>query len=310
MNEEDMCGRFIHVRAYIDDPKSEGETKVWKHNRFRWFDREVLEEEMEERTTKGMPWKVNQAGTSLCGMACIFYLFAKEKPNDYKKFAFELFRTGEATFNSYTSKPSKEVTEKQVNKNGFPLNTGGMPLVDYVTMAGTRNTDNPDYKGGNEQFQAINWPPLMTNLSEMLLGYKNVITKGIYNPVAPLIYTSFDIEEKIKNINNQFNSGYKLILMIDSDLIDDVWDFKSLDLHWVVLESEIKTINMLNEKGKNVEMLDFRVYSWGTNPNNDIPLVLDKKSGRMVENTEHRYLKNPISKTHFMNNFNGYIKVK
>ncbi|MCH4829984.1 MULTISPECIES: hypothetical protein [Flavobacterium] len=71
-----------------------------------------------------------------------------------------MFRTGEATFNSYTSKPSKEVTEKQVNKNGFPLNTGGMPLVDYVTMAGTRNTDNPDYKGGNEQFQAINWSPL------------------------------------------------------------------------------------------------------------------------------------------------------
>ncbi|MCH4829981.1 hypothetical protein [Flavobacterium columnare] len=84
MNEEDMCGRFIYVRAYIDDPKTEGETKVWKHNRFRWFDREVLEEEIEEKTTKGMPWKVNQAGTSLCGMACIFYLFAKEKPNDYK----------------------------------------------------------------------------------------------------------------------------------------------------------------------------------------------------------------------------------
>ncbi|MCJ1806265.1 hypothetical protein MRP92_04970, partial [Flavobacterium covae] len=73
LNEEDMCDRFIYVRAYIDDPKSEGETKVWKHNRFKWFDREVLEEEIEERTTKGMPRKVNQAGNSLCGMACIFY---------------------------------------------------------------------------------------------------------------------------------------------------------------------------------------------------------------------------------------------
>jgi hypothetical protein len=122
----------------------------------------ILEEEIEERTTSGNPWKINQAGTSLCGMACIFYLFAKEKPNDYKIFAKELFRTGEATFNSYTTKPSKELTEKQININGYLLKTGNMPLVDFVTMAGTKNTDNPDYKGGDEEFQAINWPPLMT----------------------------------------------------------------------------------------------------------------------------------------------------
>lgn len=168
-----------------------------------------------------------------------------------------------------------------------------MPLIDYITMAGTRNKDNSDYKGGDEEFQAINWPPLMTNLRENLLGYKNVSSKGIYNPVAPLIYTSFDIETKINDINNQFNAGYKLILMIDSDLIDDIWDISGADLHWVVLETEIKDVKMLNSKGKIDYMLDFSVYSWGTDPFGNI-----------------RYLKKPITKQHFMNNYNGYIKLK
>ncbi|MFK7033438.1 hypothetical protein [Flavobacterium oreochromis] len=183
-----------------------------------------------------------------------------------------------------------------------------MPLIDYITMASTRNTDNSEYKGGDEEFQAINWPPLMTNLSENLLGYKSVSSKGIYNPIAPLIYTSFDIETKINDINNQFNAGYKLILMIDSDLIDDVWDIKGADLHWVVLESKITEIQMLNNKGKIEYMLDFRVYSWGTNPFDDNVKIKDK-SGNDIFNEGYRNLKRPITKEHFMNNYNGYIKL-
>jgi hypothetical protein len=313
LNEKEMCGRFVSVRAYIDDPETEGVLKIWKHNRFRWFDRMLVEDEITERTDKGSPWLVNQSGTSLCGMACIFYLFGKEQPQAYKKFAKELFRTGEATFNKYTVKPSIEVLEKNIGtlkKKVVAINTGGMPLVDFLTMAGTRNTDNPKYKGGEEEFQAINWPPLMTDLCEKLLGYKDVSSKGIYNPVKPLGYTDFDIKSKIEDINKQIVNGYKLILMIDSDLIADHWDVSSLDLHWVVLESEIKEVEMLDENGRTVHRLDFRVYSWGTNPNGDKALILNTKTGKMEENVEYRYLKRPITKTHFMNNYNGYIKIK
>ncbi|ENA1795604.1 hypothetical protein ABF176_002451, partial [Flavobacterium psychrophilum] len=46
MDEKDMCGRFVYIRAYIDDPKTEGEHKEWKHNRFRWFDRMIVKEEI------------------------------------------------------------------------------------------------------------------------------------------------------------------------------------------------------------------------------------------------------------------------
>lgn len=53
-----------------------------------------------------------------------------------------------------------------------------MRLVDFVTMASTstRNTDNPRYKGGNEEFQAIR-PNVMTFLCEKLLGYGEVSSK-------------------------------------------------------------------------------------------------------------------------------------
>jgi hypothetical protein len=285
---------------YINDSETEGELKVWKHNRFRWFDRMIVEEEIKERTDDKKPWLVNQAGTSLCGMACIFYIFAKEKPNEYKKFVKELFRTGEATFNKYTVKPSEDLFKKETKmqmvkgKNiTSAKGTGGMPLVDFVTMAGTRNTDNSSYKGGDEMIQAINWPPLMIELCEKLLGYDDVSSKGVYNPIKPLIYTSYDMKVKIEDINKQIRSGYRLILMIDADLIDDVSDMSSLDLHWVVLESEIKEVQMLNKNGSIDYELDFSVYTWGTEPFGTT-----------------RYLKAPISKKHFINNYNGYVKGK
>lgn len=160
-------------------------------------------------------------------------------------------------------------------------------------MAGTRNADNSSYKGGDEAFHAINWPPLMTSLSENLLGYKNVSSKGVYNPVKPLAYTSLDVKNKIDDINAQLKAGYRLILMIDSDLIDDLWDAKDFDLHWVVLESAIIWNYVPGLLGAQVDEIDFKVYTWGTNPNGS-----------------NRYLKKVISSSHFMNNYNGYIKCK
>jgi hypothetical protein len=103
-----------------------------------------------------------------------------------------------------------------------------MPLVDYVTMASTRNTDNPKYKGGDEEFQAINWPNVVINLCEKLLGYSDVHSKGVYNPIKPLATSTMEMQIKIDDINKQLNNGYRLMLMIDSDLIQDIWDKKSL----------------------------------------------------------------------------------
>jgi hypothetical protein len=133
----------------------------------------------------------------------------------------------------------------------------------------------------------------MSTLSKRLLGYKDINSKGIYNPVKPLLYTTSDAKKKIDDINNQIKAGYKLILMIDADLIEDVWDLSSLDLHWVVLESPITWNYTPKFLGSKVDEIDFSVYSWGTNPFGST-----------------RYLKRKITSNHFMSNYNGYIKIK
>lgn len=183
-----------------------------------------------------------------------------------------------------------------------------MSLVDFVTLAGTRNTDNPRYKGGDENFQAINWPPFMTEVCEKLLGYTDVHSKGAYNPIMPLAISTVQMKERIDEINNLFNNGYKLILMIDSDLIDDHLDFKSLDLHWAVLESPIEEIQSLDGNGEIFYTFDFRVYSWGKDPFDRRPTVKDK--GVVILNPNRGFLRKPITWQHFMMNYNGYIKLK
>ncbi|UPZ14282.1 hypothetical protein [Flavobacterium humidisoli] len=81
--------------------------------------------------------------------------------------------------------------------------------------------------------------------------------------------------------------------MIDSDLIDNTWDKSSLDLHWVVLESPITWNYIPGLLGAKVDEIDFKVYTWDTDPNGN-----------------NRYLKKLITSSHFMNNYNGYIKFK
>lgn len=169
-----------------------------------------------------------------------------------------------------------------------------MPLADFIALAGTRNHDNNSYKGGNEEFQAINWPPLMMELTEKFLGYSDVESNGIYNPIKKLKNFPLPIVwQMIEDINKKISDAYKLILMIDSDLIapdpDTIWNLFSLEYHWVVLETPIQTIQNLDGNGQIFYTLDFKVYTWGTN---------------------NKYLRSVITMDHFKRNYYGYIKAK
>lgn len=289
-----ICGCEVEVKAYISNIIEGGNLKVWHHNRFRWFDAKIINYEIIKRTTDKKPWIINQSGTSLCGMACIFYLFAKYQPEGYKVFAKRLFRTGEATYNEYTVMPSEELLNKKISKDGHPEGTDGIPLIDYVTLASTRNTDSPSYRGGDQELYAVNWPPLMTGLSQKLLGYKDVSSNGIYNPIKKSRkYDKKKAWQMILDINAQIAQGYKLMLMIDSDLISEDEDKLSnlfqLEYHWVVLETSIIDTQNWNSEGQIFYTLDFKVYTWGGNK---------------------KYLKEKITIDHFIHNYYGYIKVK
>ena len=76
MSNVDTCGRFVYIRAYINDKKNDAVLKIWKHNRFRWFDSKKLHSEIEER--KRNSWKIDQNDTNTCGPSSIMYVFAKK----------------------------------------------------------------------------------------------------------------------------------------------------------------------------------------------------------------------------------------
>lgn len=296
----DYCGQTISFYAFVRESGKEQNNKakleVFCHNRFRWLDKKVFEKELSDRTDNRKPYLINQRGTSLCGMACIFYLFAKEQSEKYKKFARDLFRKGEATCNNYTVSPSKELFEKKRDKNNFPYNKlGFMPIVDFITLAGVRNTENSSYKGGNQEFQAINWPWLMTMLCKKLLGYKNVHSTGCYFPIKDfptevhsLMYIAV-FKKLIDEINTLLSQKFHLMLLIDSDMIDytedytNLKDFVNLEYHWVVLEAPIGYNKQNFSYSSN---LTIRVFSWGG------------------------CFTSIITLKHFIKNYYGYIKIR
>ncbi|WP_047790646.1 type VI secretion system tube protein TssD [Tenacibaculum mesophilum] len=290
-NDLDYCGNKITFYAYIESKENEAELEVFHHYRFRWFDRKRVLTQAQDRKVR--PWRIDQGGTSLCGMACIFYLLAKKDPKGYYNLVEELHRIGETTYNKYVVSPNSD-SYKLYDVKPLSNDHPNIPDVDWITMAVTRNKESSfGYTGKiNQDASAINWPSIMTKLSEKLLACNDVSTEGVYSSVIARRISIKITEQKVDDINKQINKGYKLMLMIDSDLISDDGDtlFSSYqEFHWVVLEKTIRKIQAWDSKGRIINNYDFKVYSWGS---------------------DSRYLKTQITWEHFAKNYYGYIKVK
>lgn len=283
---KEVCGRNLTIKAFIGKPDNGGRYQGRVHYRFRWFNRSQVQSELDGRASQ--PWRVNQSSTSLCGMACIFYLLAKHNYAAYKKLALELHQKGEATLNQYTIVPNAKMFEVDPRKE--PKYPSRMPYADWITLASARSGDSFwGYSGKTgEDFSAINWPWLMTELSEKLLGYKDVVSSGVYNPIIAPLHTDAGIRKKIEELNTARKEGYEVMMMIDSDLIDDEFSW-NLDYHWVVLESDITWDYEPGFFSAKKDEINFSVFTWGT---------------------KGQYLKQPITSTHFVHNYYGFIKVK
>ncbi len=300
----DFCGEKITFYAYIEDKENEAELTVFHHYRFRWFDRKIVEQQIEERIKK--PWKINQGGTSLCGMACLFYIFAKNDKQGYKTLAETLHRTGKATHNGYTMEPDEDAKEEMYNTNPKTSKEHPwIPEVDWITMATTRSKESDfGYTGKKGQdASAINWPWLMTNLGKKLLGYETV-EMDYYKINKSYIRDFFGSDEKIRileeDIDKDYQNGYEICMMIDADMMYNKPDYDITDFgeyHWVTYEGKLE---ILNSKGKSetdydeVTDINFDVVTWG-----------DFKRDKGIDKKKLR-----LSKVSFRNNYYGYLKLK
>lgn len=293
----EMCGRDIKILAYIENKEKEGKLEIFCHHRFRHFDRATFLQQITDRV--GRPFLINQGSTSLCGIACIFYLLAHKDSGGFAKLAEELHRTGKTTYNKYTIKPT---LHRMYDANPADASHPSMPAADWVVMASTRSKESLfDYVGKQGQdASAINWPWLMTRLGRSLVGYKD-IEFDLYKIRKSYIQDMLGSTEKLRilneDINNDFLNGYKIILMIDAGMITNdstatVADFN--EYHWIVYEGNLTMIDSTRTPTTNyddVHTISFDCFTWGANP-----ITSRTSTGIRMEV--------------FRNNYYGYIKLK
>lgn len=331
MNEKDICGRTLHVMAYINDEKSEGYEKVWHHNRFRWFDRQIVYKQAEDRAKD--PWKINQESSSLCGMAALYYTLIKKDPNLYLKIVKELFRTGECRLNDFVIKPHDEALSMyNMDPRSSDYRTVSMPYVDWIVLATTRSResfffDNLVYKGvekgSMDMIKAVNWPDMMKKMTQKVAGYANVNIIGLSKiliqqkkrPLGGRIYDAFSDSDfqHLKDMQSKYEQGHKIMMMIDSNMIKNVKSYSYSDIfnnsHWVVYEGGLTFYdekNNITTDFDEVKNVSFKIYTWGYNPHDSY-----KNEGGKTPAPSYTLL-NPdykISGNCFKSTFYGYIEM-
>lgn len=300
-NNLDFCGRTITFYAWVEGiQNTKAELEVFCHNRFRWFDRVIFERELTERTDKKHPFLIDQGNSPLCGMACLFYIFAKTKPEEYKAFSFDLFTKGKAIYNNYEVKPVEKILETTVDFSGFPVNTNKMPIVDFVTLFSLRNSKKKKFTKSKQQWKGINWPWTMENLCGDFLGYKDIVRKIDYfkHPKK-----DEKTDEKLYILENEINAAFKkdynICLMVDVDIVNTKSFLSSSnkiyslsdygEYHWIVYCGNLKFLDIHKAETNNYSKIDtiqFDIFTWG---------VLETTS---------------LKKEQFEGNYYGYIKMK
>lgn len=323
LNDEDMCGRYIYVRAYVSNPETEAEYKEWMHNRFRWFNRLKIHQQIKDRVKD--PWKISQEYSSLCGMAALFYIMIKRDPKAYEKLAKQLFRTGQYKIDTYIIKPhEKALSMYETKTTDANYKSMGMQEIDWIVLATTRSGESLNdqfiYNGFEnsdmDMIKAVNWPDMLTRMCKEVAGYANAESfglnllsikdkKGIGAKAHDYVSNSDLLE--LQTINKKYNAGHTILMMIDSDMIEDVSSYNPKNLttnsHWVVYEGGLNFLEVGDNK-----FVHFNIYTWGLDFKNDyLPQSRDKKEVP----SKYNFLYSPysIDVESFKSNYYGYIEV-
>lgn len=260
--ERECCGSEMEVRAYIEDPESEGKFSIFHHNRFRWFDRKKLRDEINLR--KENAWLIDQKSTNTCGPSAVMYSFAKKDKEAYSKFILDLHRTGYAKNNDYeinveSDGDLKDIAETNpTTMNNFP---SGMASSDWISNTCITEEENVifDYEGNTkEDFSAITLPSRIEKLAKSLIGFSDVVDNtNLYYTKTGWAWGS--TLENVAELIQVKNDGYEVFLLVGMNILYNKTSNSLLSTaeHWIVLET------IMHGKPGFVE---FTVYTWGQKP--------------------------------------------
>lgn len=222
------------------------------------------------------PWKIDQGYSSLCGIACLYYIFIQRDANAYKKVAVELHRTGIYKFsNGYIIEPNDSMYEIKPSSTEFQ--SMKMAEADWITLASTRSSEsnlryNGIESGSLDQLGAVNWMGMLTRMCKELAGYKNAKGRDLdWLDVSWTVISQKEFSiEKLIELDKKFHNNKKIILMISPKIINNQSGWRNpLSIHWVVYNGNLKLINSKNmnisptSKPIDITQVTFDIYTWG-----------------------------------------------
>ena len=265
MNEEELCGRFIYVRAYINDKENEGECKVWQHNRFRLLNRKDLKQEIEDRIINSS--LIDQGGSSMCGIAVVGFNFAREQGEAYRKFVLDIHRMGKAknilTGYELLIDQDEHLLKYKPTDAEYPLDSNGvkkMTLADFIFLICIKDNlnvmfdydpDGPNAGGTIEGGTGLTLPNEVASIMKDIANYKDVI-----NDTNLVTSRTRGASIWVKKLQDKLSQGYRIGLLIDSDNFSkNKKSTFTIPTHWVGL------INI--NSNDSTQLVDVEVYTWG-----------------------------------------------
>lgn len=215
------------------------------------FNRTSLVQDVISR--KSTPSLISQPGP-LCGIAAPCYIWAKHKKDEYAESVLELHAKGWVKVNDYKISPDNHLFSLKTSK--IP---SGKSSADWVLLASIRDSESwfIDYgDSDNEGVAGITTSGTVEKILKKMCNFSIVEDEtllGLLNKVPVIRWTQNGVKERIEKIDKYYNDNKEILLMIDSDLIDDDYSIDP-DYHWVVYTGNLV---QTDDKAK------FSVYSWG-----------------------------------------------
>jgi hypothetical protein len=195
---------------------------------------------------------VAQGNMDLCGPATMVRNIARDFPVRYAQAGIQLFELGQSKILALSLKPGPKVRSFTP-----PWNT---PQADFMILASMRDAENWIFSpvGTFEGFASMTMPGTMESWFERA-GYSDVREDTYLSYLTkPHWYVQL---LQIKKMNALFDKGYKIALLIDSDMLEPeerTGHSRNPD-HWVTLASKISSPDFGDEDSD----IYFDVYTYG-----------------------------------------------
>ena len=263
----DYCGQTISFYAYVKNKQTtKAKLDVFCHYRFKWIDRNKLEDELKERTEGN----INQGTSSLCGIAVIGHFLAIQKFDLFKKIILELHRIGKTkipdTGYEIVIDDDEHLTDLKPTDKNYPLNnTSGekISFPDFIFLCSIRDYLNNIFDYDTESDLNSFWNRLVEGSTGITYPYEvkflmeKVLNYSIIKDKSRILTSSFnDVEKSVNELQQNIRENYSIALLISvKNFEENVKPFPTFPDHWVGLKDIRK--NTIKQE------VSLTVFSWG-----------------------------------------------